>query len=75
MGMLEGFLLLALPGALILFGIYRAVRKSQEKSWEMEIGPMPDLPRLRLRFLIVFLVMQLFNAVLLSAMMHFPKQR
>ena len=75
MPVLAAYLFLAVPGAAVLYLLYFLAKRSEEKRWERGIGRMPDIPRLRIRFLIVFFVLQVFNALLVTGMANFPGQR
>ena len=75
MPVLEAYLFLAVPGAAVLYLLYFLAKKSEEKRWERGTGRMPDIPRLRMKFLIVFVVLQVFNALLVTGMANFPGQR
>ena len=69
------FLVPPLIGAVIWYGLYRLVKKSEEERWSRGIGKMPDIRALRMKFLISYLIVQVLFGWFLSALSHFPAQR
>ena len=60
MGLFAAFAVLALLNTAVCYALYRLAAFFQQKHWEQStIGGMPDLPKLRRRFFIFFLLMNI----------------
>ena len=76
MGLFAAFAVLALLNTAVCYALYRLAAFFQQKHWEQStIGGMPDLPKLRHRFFIFFLLSLLLAAWFVTSLADFPAQR
>lgn len=61
---------------LIWYYFYQMHKKSSMERWERGIGDMPDLPKLKSRYILSWVLVQAVKwGLLLSAFSEFPAQR
>ena len=73
MGLFAAFAVLALLNTAVCYTLYRLAAFFQQK--QSTIGGMPDLPKLRRRFFIFFLLSLLLAAWFVTSLANFPAQR
>lgn len=60
----------------IWYYFYQVHKKSLMESWERGIGDMPDLPKLKNRYIFSWVLVQVVKwGLFLSALSEFPAQR